>query len=116
MQLVLLDGHEDAIWTAAFSPSGDRILTASGDRTVRLWDLQGKLLATPLAEHRGPVTAAAFSPSGHHVLSASSHGRNVAALLSFGSGERLLELADEQDIEGFNREERERYAELLGGI
>src|ERR1700730_16204489 len=32
-------GHEGAVSMAVFSPSGGRALTASSDRTVRLWDV-----------------------------------------------------------------------------
>jgi WD40 repeat protein len=39
------------VWSAIFSPDGQRILTASWDGTARLWDLQGQSLAT-LQGHR----------------------------------------------------------------
>jgi WD40 repeat protein len=31
-------GHEDWVHSAAFSPDGARIVTASADRTARIWD------------------------------------------------------------------------------
>ncbi|MHC4473811.1 MAG: WD40 repeat domain-containing serine/threonine protein kinase, partial [Planctomycetota bacterium] len=37
----LLRGHEERVSSAVFSPSGDRILTASDDKTARLWSLTG---------------------------------------------------------------------------
>jgi WD40 repeat protein len=37
-QIAVLRGHEDWVRTAAFSPGGTRIVTASDDRTVRPWD------------------------------------------------------------------------------
>ena len=30
--------HEDAVWSAQFSPDGQRVVTASRDKTARLWD------------------------------------------------------------------------------
>ena len=33
-----LEGHTDGVWSAAFSPDGKRIVTASKDGTARLWD------------------------------------------------------------------------------
>ena len=37
-ELAVLRGHEGPVGSAMFSPSGDRILTASGrDKTARLW-------------------------------------------------------------------------------
>ena len=30
--------HDDEVNSAAFSPDGSRIVTASGDKTARIWD------------------------------------------------------------------------------
>ncbi len=34
-----LTGHTDAVYSAMFDASGTRIITASGDRSVRVWDV-----------------------------------------------------------------------------
>jgi WD40 repeat protein len=52
-------------WKAVFSPDGQRILTTSGDRTVRLWDLTGRTLA------QFPGERAGFNPDGRYVLTVS---------------------------------------------
>ena len=50
---------------AAFSPDGKRIVTASEDKTARLWDAEtGKPIGEPLKGHQGLVSSAAFSPDG----------------------------------------------------
>src|SRR5262249_54279931 len=46
--------------------------TASGDRTVVLWDVRSRELVTRLAGHKGPVQRVAFSPDGRHLASAGS--------------------------------------------
>jgi WD40 repeat protein len=46
------------------------ILTASDDNTARLWDRDGKPLAT-LQGHTGAVNSAAFAPDGGRILTAS---------------------------------------------
>jgi WD40 repeat protein len=38
MQIVLLSGHQGAVSSAAFSPDGQRMVTASADGTARVWD------------------------------------------------------------------------------
>lgn len=41
-----LSGHTDWVYTVAVSPDGTRIASGSGDGSVKLWDVQGKLVAT----------------------------------------------------------------------
>jgi WD40 repeat protein len=69
-ELRVLEGHTDRVTSAAFSPDGTRVVTASWDNTARLWDAAaGKALAT-LAGHTDQVTSAAFSPDGTRVVTA----------------------------------------------
>ncbi|MFC2140780.1 WD40 repeat domain-containing protein [Acidobacteriota bacterium] len=60
----------DRVYSAVFSPDGTRILTASRDKTAKLWDLKGNLLAD-LNKHTDWVYAAIFSPDGTRILTAS---------------------------------------------
>jgi len=63
--------HEGAIVSAQFSPDGQRIVTASGDGTVRIWDERsGRAIGAPL-RHEGPVVSAQFSPDGQWIVTAS---------------------------------------------
>ena len=57
--------------SVAFSPDGDRLVTASADRLARVWDARsGRLLAT-LHGHRDALTSARFSPDGAEIVTAS---------------------------------------------
>ena len=38
VQLAVLSGHGDGVWSAAWSPDGRRIVTTSADQTARIWD------------------------------------------------------------------------------
>ena len=70
-QLAALLGHDAAVVAAVYSPDGTRIVTASNDRTARVWDARtGNELAI-LSGHIGDVTAAAFSPDGTRIVTAS---------------------------------------------
>jgi WD40 repeat protein len=44
-----LEGHADRLWSAAFSPDGTRIVTASEDKTAQQWDTAtGQAIGKPL--------------------------------------------------------------------
>jgi WD40 repeat protein/DNA-binding winged helix-turn-helix (wHTH) protein len=62
--------HDGEVVVSVFSPDGERILTASYDRTARIWDADGRLLAT-LQGHNDKVEFAAFSPDGQRIVTAS---------------------------------------------
>jgi WD40 repeat protein len=57
---------------AAFSPDGTLVVTASSDKTARVWDAATGKLLTNLLEHQDRVVGAAFSPDGTLVVTASS--------------------------------------------
>jgi hypothetical protein len=64
--------HQGPVRSAAFSPDGTRVVTASSDNTARVWDAAtGQPLTRPL-EHQSAVWSAAFSPDGTRVVTASS--------------------------------------------
>src|SRR5262249_57168731 len=68
----LLRGHTDSVSSAAFSPDGKRIVTASVDQTTRLWDAEtGKQIGDPLRGHTDSVSSAAFNPDGKRIVTAS---------------------------------------------
>ncbi|MGK7875984.1 MAG: hypothetical protein AB4426_22610 [Xenococcaceae cyanobacterium] len=68
-----LQGHQDWVNSAQFSPDGQRLVTASFDQTARLWDAEGKELAV-LQGHQSEVISAQFSPDGQRLVTASRDG------------------------------------------
>jgi len=67
----ILKAHEGPVNSAAFSPDGTRIVTASWDNTARLWDAASGREIAALKGHEGPVHSAAFSPDGTRIVTAS---------------------------------------------
>ncbi|MBV9490222.1 MAG: WD40 repeat domain-containing protein, partial [Verrucomicrobia bacterium] len=86
---------QDAVNDAAFSPDGTRVLTASADKTAKLWEAaSGKLLAS--LDHRGEVSKAAFSPDGTRILTASADHR--ARLWGAASGKLIASFGHQDEV------------------
>lgn len=67
-----LEGHKAQIYEIAYSPREEVVATASGDGTVRFWDLSGK--ETACFQRVGLVYSAKFHPKENVVASAWGDG------------------------------------------
>src|SRR5215831_7251415 len=65
------EGHDDDVSSAAFSPDGSRIVTASLDKTAWIWDAATAKEIAVLRGHEGGVWSAAFSPDASRIVTAS---------------------------------------------
>lgn len=81
--------HHGAVSSARWSPDGTRFLTASADRTARIWNTDGSDDPIVLRGHEGGLVSARWSPDGTRVLTASVDG--TARIWSAdGSGEPIV--------------------------
>ena len=64
-------GHSSDMRSVAFSPDGTKIVSGSGDNTVRIWDAIAGTLVSTLQGHSSDVTSVAFSPDGTKIVSGS---------------------------------------------
>ncbi len=67
-----LVGHKGGVNGCAVSPSGDWIVSASDDKTLKVWDAQTGEGRLTLRGHEGNVKGCAVSPSGDWIVSASN--------------------------------------------
>jgi WD40 repeat protein len=81
---VSLHGHGKPVVSAAFSPDSRRIVTASGDKTARVWPVDRGGEAVVLRGHGSTVWSAAFSPDGRRVVTASDQMARVWSADGFG--------------------------------
>jgi WD40 repeat protein len=62
---------QSVVNSAAFSPDGTRVVTASVDKTARIWDAVTGKEVTVLRGHEDVVFSAAFSPDGTRIVTVS---------------------------------------------
>ncbi|WP_375769088.1 SIR2 family protein [Archangium gephyra] len=69
-----LQGHEKHVRGCAVTPDGRRVVSASWDGTLKIWDLETGRELVALVGHGNYVIACAVTPDGRHVVSASHDG------------------------------------------
>lgn len=100
VQLWSTEGHslegflrlgQDTLFSVAFSASGDRIVVAGADRSIRLIDVKSREVVRTLEPHADWVFAATFSADGQRIVSA-SRDRSIKVSLA-ADGTFLANLA-----------------------
>jgi len=94
-RVAALEGHEDNVTNAAFSPDGRSIVTSSYDGTARIWDARTGSQIQVLRGHEGALWHAEFSPNGVQVLTTSTD--KTARIWEVESGKELAILQGHQD-------------------
>jgi len=97
-----LDGHTDRIYSLEMTADGERAITGSRDRTLRVWDVGQRTCKQVLRGHSREILAIDVSADGQRVVSFSRDrtlrvwdtetGRNIRALVYKGDERALAAL------------------------
>ncbi|KAF2245835.1 WD40 repeat-like protein [Trematosphaeria pertusa] len=67
-------GHFDSMNTIAYSPEGQRIITAADDGKIKVWDVNSGFCVVTFTEHLSAVAACEFAKRGNVLFTASLDG------------------------------------------
>src|SRR5262249_16708511 len=67
---ITLEGHKREVTCVAFTADGKQVLSASQDKLIKLWDVDGEKVVQVFEGHKNWVTALAISPDGKLLLPA----------------------------------------------
>jgi len=102
-----LKGHDKGVLSARYSPDGARIVTASADKTAKVWDAQTGTELFTLTGYEGWVTSAVWSSNGKRIATANARDR-VAQIYTTDMDE-LLQIAESRVTRQLTAEEKEKY-------
>jgi WD40 repeat protein len=90
-------GH-DFVRSVAFTPDGTGVVSSGGDRSLRLWNLDGSVRAVIPDAHEGAITTVACTAGGAEMIA--SGGRDRAVRLADLAGRPLIEplIGHEADV------------------
>ena len=83
----ILEGHDDWVYSVAFSHDGELIATGSRDRTVKVWDLVSMTCLKTLEGHTNTIHSVRFSSSS--LILGTGSFDNSLRLWDIKSGENL---------------------------
>ena len=67
-----LIGNTDDVFSVAYSPDGQHIVSGSNEGTIRVWNaMTGEIVAGPFTGDTSAVESVAFSPDGQYIASGS---------------------------------------------
>jgi WD40 repeat protein len=78
------------VWSAEFSRDGSRIVTASDDKTARIWDAATAEEIATLRGHQSFVISAAFNADGSRIVTAS--GDNTVRIWDVATAKEIAVL------------------------
>ncbi|MEM7536897.1 MAG: TIR domain-containing protein [Chloroflexota bacterium] len=92
----LQTGHTSDVHAIAITHDGQRVISASKDKTIRIWDIDTGLLVAVLRGHTATVNALALSPNGRFLASTSANGDTKVRLWDIETARELAVLEGHQ--------------------
>ncbi len=86
----LLQGHDNAVQSLATDPNGRWLASGSADSTVKLWNLDSKVLRRTLRGHGDFISTLSFSPDGTTLAAGSLDGSIKLWSAATGRSQRTL--------------------------
>ncbi|TFK61161.1 WD40 repeat-like protein [Pluteus cervinus] len=73
VKITTFKGHSRLVTSASLFPDGGRVVSASHDKTLRIWDINtGAMTGEPLTGHHDSIFSVAVSPDGQQIASGSA--------------------------------------------
>ena len=72
--LIMQNGHADYVKEVEFTPDGRHLVSASADRSIKVWEVSSGRVVWTLLGHTLPVTSIAISRDGRHLASTEKYG------------------------------------------
>jgi hypothetical protein len=88
-------GHGAAVYSCAFHPQGDKMVSASRDRTLKVWSVKSGTEIHSLKGHNGFVLCCVYSPNGNEICSASDD--KTLKIWDGETGKKLVTLKGHND-------------------
>jgi WD40 repeat protein len=85
-----ISNHSATVYDAAWSRDGAWLASASGDRTIQLWNANTQAHQQTLVGHEGDILEVDFSPDGTKLVSAGADRKII--LWDLTSGQKLISL------------------------
>ena len=129
-----LRGHASSANAVAFAPDGKTLLSASYDKTVKLWDAGTGQLIKTFDGHSASVNSVAFTPDGQRFASGSTdktvrlwdvrsgqtvttikgHSGSVWSLAISSDGKMLASASDDRTVKLWDAQSGQELATLVG--
>ena len=94
-ELITIEGHSGRVWSVAFSPDGQRIVTGSDADTAKVWDAASGKELLALKGHKNVIVWVAFSADGERIVTGCCDG--TAKVWDAATGKDLVTLNGHSD-------------------